>query len=115
MTSVVEHARDILEGAGYRVVEVRALPTGYGSQLRCETGEIAVAYSSGKIVPQGKNAAVVKALFDAAPPPAKPAQTAKQKTTASAAGADADVDREEKPRLPPNWTTAPWDGVTPPF
>ena len=117
MTDVVEHARDILEGGGYRVVEVRQLPTGYGSQLRCEGGEVLVAYLSGKFVAQGKNAGAVKALFDAAQPLPKPAPTVKAKNAGAAGrsepapGAAADY----VPRLPKKWDDGPWDGVSPPW
>ncbi len=117
MTDAVERARDILEGGGLRVVEVRPLPNGYGSQLRCEGGEVLVAYLSGKFVAQGKNAGAVRALFDVAPPRARPARAPRLGGAVSAGrtAAPPAPAEDHTPRRPAQWDDGPWDGRTPPW
>ncbi len=125
MNPIVDHARDALEVAGLEVQEVRELPTGHGWQLRCAGGEMVCAYKTGKLVAQGKNTAMVKALLDKAGAAPKQATTAKAVKVApaakassvevpAAAGGDGAAD-EFKPRLPVGWSDEPWDGVTPPW
>ena len=109
MTAMLDHARDVLERAGYEVNEVRELSTGFGWLLRCSGGEVVCSYKSGKVVAQGKNAGAVTALFAAATPPPKPAAAPKPKAAAEA-NAGAFV-----PRFPPGWSWEPWDGVKAPF
>ena len=122
MNPIVDNARDALEAAGLDVQEVRELPTGHGWQVRCAGGEMVCAYKTSK---QGKNAAMVKALLDKAGAAPKPAAAMKPVKVASAvevsavevpgAASGGDAAGEFKPRLPPGWTTEPWDGVTPPW
>ena len=125
MNPIVDHARDTLEAAGLEVQEVRELPTGHGWQVRCAGGEMVCAYRTGKLVAQGKNAVMVKALLDKAGAAPKTVAAVKPGKAAAAVEAPAvevpsaagggDAAGEFKPRLPPGWTTEPWDGVTPPW
>lgn len=118
MDDIVQHACDVLEAAGLQVAEVRALPTGLGWQVRCVGGEMACAYKTGKIVAQGRNALVVKALFDTAPPAPKPARVARPARPAApepAPAAPGGVTAGVTSRFPPGWTTEPWDGESVPF
>ena len=110
MTAMLDYARNVLESGGYDVNEVRELSTGFGYQLRCLGGEVVCAYRSGKVVPQGKNARAVTALFAAAAPPPKPQPVVKPKAVATAGGAD----NGEKfvSRYPPDWSDV-WDGKVP--
>lgn len=117
MNDILNHARDVLEAAGIKVTETRELPTGLGHQLRCAGGQIAVVYNSGAVVAQGKETARVKALFAATlktPRPSRPA--ARPSASALPVRADATPEPAElEARVPANWSTEPWDGLTPPF
>lgn len=125
MNAIVDHVRDALEAAGLEVQEVRELPTGHGWQVRCAGGEMVCIYRTGKLVAQGKNAAMVKALLDKAGAVPKPTAAAKPVKVVPAAQASAvevagaanggDTAGDFKPRLPVGWTTEPWDGVSPPW
>ena len=109
MTAMRDHARDVLESAGYEVNEVRELSTGFGWLLRCSGGEVVCSYKSGKVVAQGKNAGAVTALFVAATPPPKP--VAKPKAPSS--GLDAtDGGGKFASRYPAGWSDV-WDGKVP--
>lgn len=111
MTAMLDYARKVLEQGGHRVIETRELPTGYGWKLLCVGGGAMCVYRTGKFVAEGRNAAVVKALFAAAPPPPpKPPTVAKPGVTGSAADEGPFV-----PRYPSGWSWEPWDGVTAPF
>ncbi len=81
MTIPTDHVRDVLLLAGYDVTETRELLHGY--QLRCACGAVISVYHTGKVVPQGKNAGAVKALFEANPVP-KPGAVAEPKAVTSA-------------------------------
>jgi predicted nucleotide-binding protein len=123
---IIDHARDVLTLGGYSINETRALPTGLGCQLRCEGGVIVTVYNTGKIVPQGKDAAAVKALFAAAPMP-KPAAVSRPPVAAATdkptsrvtpqhpGSSGGEPGEEFVPRYPPGWSDEPWDGVTVPF
>ena len=109
----LDHARDVLTLAGYDITETRDLP--HGHQLRCAGGEVVCVYKTGKVVPQGKNAAAIKALFDANPV-LKQGAVAKPKAVAPVEKPAAEIVEEPfVPRFPPDWSWEPWDGVTPPF
>lgn len=54
---------NLLQSNGYTIVEDKRLANDTGWVLRCSGGEIVNLYDSGKIVPQGKNQPVVKALL----------------------------------------------------
>jgi len=114
VADILEHARSTLEQGGYEITEVRELSTGHGWHLRCTGGEILCVYRTGKLVPQGRNAKSVKALFDAALPlPTPPRRAAALPVTSPPR--DNPVAADAGPRKPSNWSDEPWDGVTIPF
>ena len=119
MTDHTARVRDALETAGIEVNEVRALPTGLGQQLRCAGGQVVVCYNTGKVVVQGKDAERVKAILAAVPATPKPAKIGAPASPRLAAPEiapqPAQTVGEVKPRLPPGWTTEPWDGVSLPW
>ncbi len=112
-TTILDHVRAVLERAGYNINGTRDLP--HGHQIRCAGGEVVCAYTTGKVVPQGKNAGVIKALFEANPMP-KHAAVAKPKAIAPVEKPAAEIVEEPLvPRFPPDWSWEPWDGVMAPF
>ena len=119
MTDQTAHIRDALEAAGIEVNETRPLPTGLGRQLRGAGGQVVVCYDTGKVVVQGKDAERVKAILAAAPATPRPAKVAAPAPPQSAATETTpqpdQTFGEVKPRLPPGWTTEPWDGVSLPW
>ena len=112
MSTILDHARDVLTLSGYDVNETRDLPHGW--QLRCAGGEVICVYSTGKVVAQGRGAPAVKALFDANPAP-KPVVVVKPRTPAPAAAGLVEDANGFVPRYPPGWSWEPWDGLTAPF
>ena len=111
-TTIIDHARDVLTLAGYDITETRELP--YGCQLRCSGGEIVCIYSTGKVVAQGKRAAAVKSLFEAAPP-LKPAAVVKPGTASAAEALRTKPNEDEsRRRLPPGWSDV-WSAGDIPF
>ena len=119
MNVIVDHARDALEAAGLEVQEVRELPTGHGWQVRCAGGEMVCVYRTGKLVAQGKNAVMMKALLDkagAVPKAQAMAKPVKEVPTVAKVVARGDTAADDfKPRLPPGWSSEPWDGVSLPW
>lgn len=112
MNEILNHARDVLETAGIEITETRELPNGLGHQLRCAGGQIVVAYMSGTVVAQGKDAARMRALFAGAP--ATPKRVVSSRPIAPAVPASVPTE-PFRPRFPPGWTTGPWDGVSVPW
>ena len=109
----LDHARDVLTLAGYDITETRDLP--HGHQIRCAGGEVVCVYKTGKVVPQGKNAGAIKALFEANPVPkqgavAKPKAVAPVEKPAAAEPAG----EEFRPRFPPGWSEV-WSPGDVPF
>lgn len=116
LNPVLDHARDVLERAGIDILETRELPTGLGHQLRCAGGQIVVVYRTGKVVPQGREAARIATLFAAAPPAPKVARpVAAPRPPPPGPAPAATMPAPTGPRLPPGWTTEPWDGISVPF
>ena len=117
MTDHIARVRDALEAAGIEVNETRPLPTGLGQQLRCAGGQVVVCYNTGKLVVQGKDAERVNTLLAGLPAAPKPTETRKPApATAAVSAVPASVaPGPVQSRLPPEWTTEPWDGVSPPW
>ena len=117
MTDHLTRVRDALEAAGIEVNETRPLPTDLGQQLRCAGGQVVVCYNTGKLVIQGKDAERVKAILAGLPAVPKPAPVDKP-VPGTAAVSAVPVPATPSPvqsRLPPRWTTEPWDGSSVPW
>ena len=117
MTDHLSRCRDALEAAGIEVNEVRALPTGLGHQLRCAGGRVVVVYNSGAVVAQGKDAAAVKSILAGvlvAPKQAKASKPAPVTAAVSAIPAP-EASGPAQSRLPPGWSTEPWNGMSVPW
>ena len=117
MTDHLTRVRDALEAAGIEVNETRPLPTGLGQQLRCAGDRVVTCYNTGKSVVQGRDAERVKAILAGLPAMPKPAKVDKPAPVISAISAVAApaTSRPVQSRLPPGWTTEPWDGSSVPW